>query len=117
MRKIWTMLLGAQIILTPAQAAHAVQVAPAVQPVVAPHIAPEVQPTVAHVTPAVQPVIQPQIAPEVKPTVGPQVAPTVTVAPEANLPLSNSNFEAAGGTRPTIMPVVQIPLPGTIRTV
>ena len=100
-KKIWTMLLGAQIVLAPAPAAQAAQVAPAVQPVLAPHVAPEAQPQVA-----------PQVAPEVAPAVGPQVAPTVTVAPEANLPFSNPNFEAAA--YPTIMPVVRIPLPGHI---
>lgn len=117
MRKIWTLLLGAPIILVPAQAAQAVQIAPTVQPVVAPHIAPEAQPTIApDASPAVQPAVQPQVAPEVGPVVGPQVAPTVTVTPEANLPFSNSNFEAAAGLRPSIMPVVRIPLPGQIPT-
>jgi len=95
-RKLWSMLVGAHLAIVPLGAAHAdaVQIAPTVQPTVAPQVAPTVAPQIA-----------PQVAPSAQPD----------VASEANLPFSNWSFEALR-TFPNVLPVVRLPLPGTIRT-
>ena len=104
-KKLTTMLLGAQLFLAPSAAhAQAMEANPAVQPTVAPVVAPAVQPTVA-----------PQVAPMVQPTVAPWINPAITIAPEAHLPFSNSSFEVGLAGKPTIQPVIGLPLPGQLK--
>lgn len=114
MHKLMTLLLGAQVLLAPAHAyGEVVGADPTIQPNVAPEVAPAVGPSVA---PQVAPEVGPAVGPSVAPRVAPEVAPTVTIAPEADFPLSDATVQGAAG-RPTIMPIIGLPLAARIDTV
>ena len=114
MRKLMTLLFGAQLLLVPGYAyAQGVEADPAIQPSVAPEVAPTVAPEVAPtVAPEVAPTVAPGVAPSVAPTVAPGVAPAVTIAPEVHMPLSDASLQASAHGAPTIVRIIGLPLGG-----